>query len=83
MSDKNLTVKSLIEQLSRRVAELEREVTELKCGQTAGPAKDWRRTVGMFAGDEVMKRIDAAGQAVREAERRRARQSRARSARAK
>lgn len=32
--------------------------------------KDWRRTVGMFADDETMKRIQDAGRRIREAERR-------------
>lgn len=31
--------------------------------------KDWRRTVGMFTGDEAMKRIDEAALKFREADR--------------
>ena len=78
VSDKAL-VKSLIKQLSHRVGELEREVAELKNRQANGPERDWRRTVGMFADNEIMKQIDAAGAAIREADRRRAKQSRSRS----
>jgi hypothetical protein len=37
------------------------------------PEMDWRRTVGMFSGDEGMKRIDQEGRKWREAERRKAR----------
>ncbi len=33
--------------------------------------KDWRRTIGMFSGDPVMKRIDEAALRYREADRRR------------
>lgn len=44
--------------LEQRVAALERQMAELR--NTESPvvrAKDWRRTIGMFDGDEVMKRI--------------------------
>jgi len=44
--------------LEQRVAALEREVAELKAAAANGSAKkDWRNTIGMFSGDEVMKRI--------------------------
>jgi len=61
-----------LESLSQRVAELERKVAELS---TASPAtaKDWRRTVGMFAGDDFSRAVDAEALAIREAERRAAR----------
>jgi hypothetical protein len=32
--------------------------------------KDWRRTLGMFAGDDLMKEIDAEGRKIRVADRR-------------
>ena len=35
--------------------------------------KDWKRTVGMFSGNELMKEIDAAGQRIRDQDRQRAR----------
>jgi hypothetical protein len=44
--------------LEERVAALERQVAELREVVTNGnQTKDWRRTIGMFAGDEVMKEI--------------------------
>jgi len=36
-------------------------------------AKDWRRTVGMFSGNELMKEVDAAGAKLRAQDRQRAR----------
>ncbi len=65
MSETNLLERVAI--LERRVAELETALAQ------ALPAKDWQRTVGMFAGDEVMKRIDAAARKYREADRAKAR----------
>jgi hypothetical protein len=35
--------------------------------------QDWRRTLGMFTGDEIMKQIDEEGRKIREKERRQAR----------
>ena len=44
--------------LEKRVAELERQMAELRQTEpSTSRAKDWRRTIGMFDGDEVMKRI--------------------------
>jgi hypothetical protein len=60
--------------LEERVAALEREVAELREAlANGGPKKDWRRTIGMFTGDEVMKQIDEAARKFREADRERAR----------
>ncbi len=60
--------------LEKRVAALEKQVAELKAAVENGlREKDWRCTVGMFSGDEVMKRIDEEGRKWREAERRKAR----------
>jgi hypothetical protein len=57
-----------------RISALERTVSELvRSRQTEGRVKDWTRTVGMFSGNELMKQIDAAGQKIREQDRRRAR----------
>jgi hypothetical protein len=72
MSDNTVT-RSLFDALNRRVVDLEHELAALKLQVEAGPIKDWRRTVGMFTGDDVMKRIDAAGQAIRQKEREAAR----------
>ena len=55
-----------LESLARRVEALERALN-----QQMKPVrqKDWRRVVGMFGDSEFMKQVDAAGQAIREAER--------------
>lgn len=60
--------------IEERVATLERELAELKTTVANGSwTKDWRRTIGMFTGDEVMKRIDEEARKYREADRKRAR----------
>ena len=59
--------------LEERVAELERQITAMKANGWGEPKKDWRRTFGMFAGDEVMKEIDKEALKIREADRRKAR----------
>lgn len=44
--------------LEQRVAKLERQIADLQKAESPGrPAKDWRRTIGIFDGDEMMKRI--------------------------
>lgn len=60
--------------LEARVAELERQVAELlrTVKSTPGP-NDWRSTIGMFSGDELMKQIDEEARKIREADRRRTR----------
>jgi hypothetical protein len=63
--------------LEQRVAELERKLAALLANHDTSPrAKDWRRTLGAFTGDEVMKQIFAEGRKIREAERQRARTAR-------
>jgi len=63
-----------IETLEKRLHALEREVGRLKASLANGKkTKDWRRTIGMFAGDEIMKQIDKEALQIREADRRRAR----------
>ena len=60
--------------LEERVAALEREMAELRAAlANATTVKDWRSTIGMFSGDEVMKQIEEHGRKWREAERRKAR----------
>jgi hypothetical protein len=61
--------------LEDRVATLEREMAELKAANGKPREKDWRRTIGMFTGDEVMKQIDAEAKRYREADRRKARRA--------
>jgi hypothetical protein len=60
--------------LEERVRVLEQQVARLfSAGSQMNPVRDWREAVGMFSGNEAMKAIDAAGRAIREADRRRAR----------
>jgi hypothetical protein len=60
--------------LEERVAALERQVAELQTAvDKAVGNKNWLSTVGMFSGDEVMKRIDEGGRKWRESDRRKAR----------
>ena len=56
-----------LESLAKRIEVLERELAEQRL-QTVRK-KDWRRTVGMFTGNEFMKQVDAEGEAIREADR--------------
>lgn len=56
--------------LEDRVAALERQVADLTQKTANEARKDWRRTIGMFTGDEAMKQIDAAGKRIRETDRR-------------
>ena len=62
--------------LEERVARLEKRLDELAQGRpsTNQPLrKDWRRTVGMFKGDPIMKAIIDEALRLREAERSEAR----------
>jgi hypothetical protein len=69
--------------LEKRVAELERQLAELSSRGDMPSGGSWRETVGMFSHDPLMKEIDAAGQAWREANRPKARQRRASAAKSK
>jgi len=62
-----------LESLAKRVAELERRLAQ---GQPA-PARDWRRVVGMFDDSEIMPKVIAEGQAIRQADRQTAAEDRA------
>ena len=60
--------------LEQRVDVLEKRVAEVSARILAPmPEKDWRSTLGMFAGDPVMREIDEEGRKIREAEREEAR----------
>jgi hypothetical protein len=60
--------------LEERVAALEKQVAALIANPAAtGHAKDWRRTRGVFTGDDLMKQVFEEGRKIREAERKRAR----------
>jgi hypothetical protein len=60
--------------LEERVTALEKQLAELEATLRDGRLpKDWRRTIGMFAGDEGMKRIFDAALEYREKDREKAR----------
>lgn len=60
--------------LEKRVAALEKQLAELQAAVNRKlRPKDWRRTIGMFAGDEVMKQIDEEARKIRDADRQRVR----------
>jgi len=59
--------------LEERVAALERQVDTLMANQAGtGRTKDWRRTRGVFTGDDLMKQVFEEGRKIRDAERKRA-----------
>jgi hypothetical protein len=63
--------------LEQRVSTLEKELAELRAVVTNGQGeKDWRSTIGMFAGDDVMREIFEEALKYREANRRQARRTR-------
>jgi hypothetical protein len=59
--------------LADRIDALERAVAELCVQQFARPAKDWRRTIGMFGNDPLMKEVFDEAAKFRERDRARAR----------
>jgi hypothetical protein len=60
--------------LEERVAALEKEIADLRTQVAEGSrTKDWRRTIGMFTGDEGMQELFAEAMKIREADRDRAR----------
>ncbi len=55
--------------LDERVCALEQEVARLSkahAPERQSPKKDWRATLGMFAGDEIMKEIIEEGRRIRD-----------------
>jgi hypothetical protein len=70
----NIEVSMSQTSVEERISALERTVAKLVQLQgSTDQVKDWKRTVGMFSGDELMKEIDAAGRKIREQERQQAR----------
>ncbi len=65
--------------LEERVAFLEKKVAELESSLNGGYQKDWRRTFGMFTGDEDMKRVDEEARKIRERDRQKTRRRKAQS----
>ena len=59
--------------LEARVAALEETVARLlETSEAATDKKDWRRTLGMFADDPIMKQIDEEGRRIRDQDRQQA-----------
>lgn len=58
-----------ISTIEERLTQLEKRVDELAQAKPSGPIKDWRRTVGMFRDDPVMKEVIDEALRAREAER--------------
>ena len=58
--------------LEDRVATLEQQMAKVLAEVGKGRSKDWRRTLGMFTGDEIMKRIDEQALKYREIDRKKA-----------
>ncbi len=59
--------------LEERVAALERQLGAFLANPDGtGVAKDWRRTRGVFTGDDLMRQVFEEGHKIREAERKRA-----------
>ena len=61
--------------IEERVSRLEQLVDQLVLAKptSSQPSRDdWQKTIGMFAGDPVMKEIIEAGQRIREDDRRQA-----------
>ena len=59
--------------LEDRVAALEKQVGALLANHAGtGRAKDWRRTRGVFTGDDLMKQVFEEGRKIRDAQRKRA-----------
>jgi hypothetical protein len=56
--------------LEERVAALEKQVAALLANPAGtGRAKDWRRTRGVFTGDDLMKQVFEEGRKIRDGER--------------
>lgn len=58
--------------IDQRLTALEQEVarlSKLHAGERPPPAKDWRSTLGMFAGDPIMKEIIEEGRKIRQQDR--------------
>ncbi|HWY85698.1 MAG TPA: hypothetical protein VNX28_03185 [Gemmataceae bacterium] len=58
--------------LEERVATLEKQVGALLAEHAGKHAKDWRRTRGVFTGDDLMKQVFEEGRKIRDADRKRA-----------
>jgi len=68
-----------VQNLEERVVFQEKKVAELERSLNGGSQKDWRRTFGMFTGDEGMKRVDEQARKIRERDRQKTRRRKAKS----
>jgi hypothetical protein len=60
--------------LEERISALEKQVAELREAMAQkADIKDWRRTIGMFTGDEIMRQVFEEALKFREKDRERAR----------
>lgn len=59
--------------LTQRVAALEQQLGSLLKQIKGERDKDWRRTIGAFAGDDFMREVFAEGKRIRQAEKKKAR----------
>ncbi|WP_442484324.1 hypothetical protein [Aeoliella sp. SH292] len=66
------TVEDRLAALEEAVAKLTRRLLP---GEKLPPEKDWRSTIGMFAGDPIMAEIIEEGRKIREEDRRIAREN--------
>src|SRR5262245_32682694 len=72
--DQRLT--ELERRLCERIQALEIQIRDLRMSiSNSQNEKQWWRTIGMFSGDEFMKRVDEAGRKIREADREKARKA--------
>jgi hypothetical protein len=58
--------------LDQRFAALEQEIarlSKLQAGEKRSPERDWRSTLGIFAGDAIMKEIIDEGRTIRQRDR--------------
>ncbi len=69
------------QELEERVASLEKKVADLENSLNGAHQADWRRAVGMFTGDEGMKRVDEEARKFRERDRQKARRAETKSQR--
>jgi hypothetical protein len=82
MTDRKCTMSQ--SQLEKRLITLEKQVAELAAQvEKLNHHPDWRRMIGMFTGSDFMKRVDAAGQAIRKKEREKSKRRYANSPRGK
>ena len=62
--------------LEHRVAAIERQLADLESAvKSTQQKKDWRRTIGIFTGDDGMQEIFQAAMKLREADRRKVRKT--------